>query len=219
MKTSGVKKRFGAWVGYGPNPNECCQWVKKRAKYCILGNHELGVLGNLDLNWFNIDAAKAIKVNQRLLTEANKNFLSRLPKKQKIEEILLVHGSPQDTIFEYVFTPRQAKAAFLSLKEKICFAGHTHWPMLFKETGGDLKPSHLFSEKKIALNENCRYLVNPGSVGQPRDGDPRASYLLFNRKDLTIKLKRVAYDIEKTQKKMRKLSLPQFLIRRLEFGR
>lgn len=220
LKLRGVNEIWclGDVVGYGPEPNQCCQLVKEKAKYCLLGNHDAGVLGGVDLNWFNIDAALAIEVNQKLLTKTNKKFLKSLKKNQKIGEILLVHGSPQGSVFEYVFTPGQARTAFLNFKEKICLNGHTHWPMVFKKTQDDLKISHLFSKKKVSLKKDCRYIINPGSVGQPRDGDPRASYLLFDRKNLTIELKRVTYDIEKTQEKMRKLALPQFLIRRLEFG-
>lgn len=217
----GVKEIWclGDIVGYGPNPNECCQWVKKRAKYCLLGNHDAAVLGKVDLFWFNPFAAQAVIINQKILTEENKEFLKNLKKKQKISEMLLVHGAPQDPIFEYIFTADEAGAAFQGFQEKICFVGHTHCPVIFEKRNDGISEVPIYLNEEFILKKNCRYIINPGAVGQPRDRDSRASYLLFDRKNLTVELRRVAYPIEKTQKKMEALGLPEFLIHRLSFGR
>lgn len=210
---------LGDIVGYGPEPNECCQLVKEKAKYCLLGNHDAAVLGMVDLSWFNPFAAQAVKINQRILIEENEKFLKNLVKKQKLGEILLVHGSPQDEVFEYIFTLEDARVAFESFQEKICFDGHTHCPVVFEKRGNNLQMIPISPGEKITLKKNYRYIINPGSVGQPRDEDRRASYLLFNGQNLTLELRRVEYKIEKTQEKMEKLGLPQFLIQRLAFGR
>lgn len=190
---------LGDVVGYGPNPNECCEIVKKKAKYCIAGNHDWGVLGKAELSWFNVFAVEAIKITRRIIEEKNKKFLENLPKIKKLREIVLVHGSVKNPIYEYIFRDDEARDAFKNFSEKICFVGHTHRPATFKK--------------------NSRRIINPGAVGQPRDGDPRASYGLFDDQKLTFEFRRVAYPIEKTQEKMKKLGLPRFLIERLTLGR
>lgn len=190
---------LGDIVGYGPNPNECCEIIKERARYCILGNHDAGALGKMELSWFNVFAAEAIKITRRISEEKSKNFLANLPKIIKLSEIVLVHGSVRGPIYEYIFETDEAQRAFKDFSEKICFVGHTHIPMIFKD--------------------DTRRIINPGSVGQPRDGDWRASWGLFDDENLTFEFRRVEYPIEKTQEKMRKLKLPEFLIQRLSLGR
>ncbi len=189
---------LGDVAGYGPNPNECCEIVKEKAKYCVAGNHDWGVLGKAELSWFNVFAAEAIKTTRRIIEEKNKKFLESLPKIKKLREIVLVHGSVKNPLTEYILTTGQAKESFAHFSEKICFVGHTHLPAVFKK--GD------------------RRIINPGSVGQPRDGDWRASWGLFDDENLTFEFKRVEYPVEKTQEKMEKLGLPRFLIERLALG-
>lgn len=247
LKLRGVNEIWclGDIVGYGPDPNECCQMVKEKAKYCVLGNHDAAIVGQTDLSWFNPLATQAVKINERILLEKNKEFLRSLPKKKKVKppllgsasflpasvrlwrtlrrresgEILLVHGSPQNPVFEYIFTPEEASAAFESFSQKICFVGHTHCPVIFVKGKDGVREIPTQPNKKISLNKNYRYLINPGAVGQPRDGDPRASYLLFDKKNLTLELRRIEYKIEKTQEKMERLGFPEFLIQRLAFSR
>lgn len=197
----GIKEIWclGDIVGYGPNPNECCAIIKKKAKYCLAGNHDWGVVGKMRIDWFNSQAAAALKNNEKILNGENKAYLNSLPLKEKIGKILLVHASPRLPLTEYLFEDWRVQRAFESFSEKICFVGHTHLPAVFQK-----------GERRI---------INPGSVGQPRDGDWRASYGVFDDKNLTFELRRVKYPIEKTQAKMVKLKISPFLIKRLALGK
>ena len=209
---------LGDVVGYGPNPNECCEVIKEKANYCVLGNHDAGVLGKTDLSWFNIFAVEAIKITRRILDKKSRNFLEKLPEIKKLDESILVHGSVKNPITEYIFETHQAEVSFANFSRRFCFVGHTHYPVVFiKENGVAEIVPHF--QKKIKFKEDCRYIINPGSVGQPRDGDWRASFGIFDDQNLTFEWRRVEYPVEKTQEKMRKLGLPQFLIQRLALGR
>lgn len=210
---------LGDVVGYGPSPNQCCQLIKKGARYSLLGNHDRAVLGKADMSWFNPFAAEAVKINQTIFKEENYKFLENLKEAINFGEIRLVHGSPQNPVFGYIFTPEEARDAFLGFKERVCFVGHTHCPCVFEERGGEVWEIPIYPNEKLSLRKNSHYIINPGSVGQPRDGDSRASFLLFDDETLSLELRRVKYPIRKTQEEMKKLGLPDFLIQRLTFGR
>lgn len=210
---------LGDIVGYGPNPNECCETIKNRARYCVLGNHDAGVLGKMELSWFNVFAAEAIKINQGILEEKNKKFLRNLPEIQKLREIILVHGSVKNPLTEYIFETHQAENCLANFSRRFCLLGHTHYPVVFEKEKDFIKEIVPHFQKKIRFKNDCRYLINPGAVGQPRDGDWRASFGLFDEENLTFEFRRVEYPLEKTQEKMRKLNLPEFLIQRLSLGR
>ena len=210
---------LGDVVGYGPNPNECCQLVEKKAKYCVAGNHDWGVLGKTDFSWFNSAAVKAIKISQKILDKKSKNFLDRLPETKKLREVILVHGSAQSPIYEYIFETNQAEKSLANFSRRFCFVGHTHYPVVFEGGRNSVKETVPHFAKGVKFKKRCRYIINPGSVGQPRDGDWRASWGLFDRQALTFEFKRVEYPVEKTQTKMRQLGLPEFLVQRLVLGR
>jgi predicted phosphodiesterase len=209
---------LGDVVGYGPNPNECCEIIKERAKHCVAGNHDRGVLGKIEISWFNTWAIEAIKVTRKILEEKNKNFLENLTTIKKLGEIVLVHGSVKNPLTDYIFETHQAEENFSSFGERICFVGHTHYPVIFVKENGIVEIVPHF-QKKIKFKKDCRYIINPGAVGQPRDGDWRASYGIFDNQSLTFEWKRVEYPVKKTQEKMKQLGLPQFLIQRLSLGR
>lgn len=210
---------LGDVVGYGPNPNECCEIIKERARYCILGNHDAGVLGKVDLSWFNVFAAEAIRITQKILEEKSKNFLETLPKIKKLREIILVHGSIRDPIYEYIFETHEAEICFANFSRRFCFVGHTHYPVVFEKEKDNVLEIVPHFRKEVKLKKDGRYIINPGAVGKPRDGDWRASWGLFDDQNLTFEFRRVEYPIEKTQTKMEKLGLPRFLIERLSLGR
>ena len=209
---------LGDVVGYGPNPNECCEIVKKKAKYCVAGNHDWGVLGKIDTSWFNSFAIEAIKITQRILDKKSQKFLGSLADINNLHEIVLVHGSVISPVYEYIFETDVAEKSFAKLSRRFCFVGHTHYSVVFEKENG-VKEIVPHFEKKIRLKKNCRYIINPGSVGQPRDGDWRASYGIFDDQNLVFEFKRVEYPMKRTQEKMIRLGLPEFLIQRLALGR
>lgn len=209
---------LGDVVGYGPSPNECCEIIKKKAKYCLAGNHDWGVLGKADLSWFNVWAVEAIKITQKILDEKSRKFLESLPEIKKLREVVLVHGSAKSPIYEYIFETHQAEISFANFSRRFCFVGHTHYPVVF-EKGDGIEEVVPHFERMIKLKKGCRYIINPGSVGQPRDGDCRASYGIFDDQNLTFEFRRAEYPVEKTQEKMQALGLSSFLIQRLSLGR
>jgi len=210
---------LGDMVGYGPNPNECCKIIKDRAKHCVLGNHDAGVLGKIDLSLFNVFAAEAIKITQKILEKKNKDFLENLVKIKELGEVILVHGSVKNPLTEYIFETHQAEISLTNFTQKFCFVGHTHYPVVFEKEKDFVSEIVPHFEREIKLKKDCRYIINPGAVGQPRDGDWRASFGLFDDQDLTFEFRRVTYPLEKTQARMKKLGLPEFLIQRLSLGR
>ncbi|MDI6892402.1 MAG: metallophosphoesterase family protein [Actinomycetota bacterium] len=211
---------LGDVVGYGPDPNECIELVSKIARHCVVGNHDLGSIGEIDLADFNYEAQAACSWTGRQLKAENKDYLRGLPLKLEVAEgIMLVHGSPRDPIWEYIVSTWLAEENFAQFVETVAFVGHSHVPVVFEKSAeGPCRP-HFFEEgKAFNLSEGSRYIINPGSVGQPRDRDPRASLLIFNREELSLEYHRLGYSVEKTQRKMERAGLPQFLAERLSWG-
>lgn len=212
---------LGDTVGYGPDPNACVELLRSKPGLCIPGNHDWATLGKLDLNDFNPDARQANLWNHKQLTAENKSFLESLPETRVEGRFTLAHGSPCHPIWEYLIYPSSARAAFDCFQTAYCFVGHTHVPVIFHFTGDDrgdgsdviLPPQN----HRIALGPQ-RLILNPGSVGQPRDGDRRASYVLLDLETLVVEYRRVEYPFEKTQAKMRNHGLPIRLIVRLAYG-
>lgn len=218
---------LGDVVGYGPEPNACCEVLSQgnlqsqrtQKVICVAGNHDWGVLGKLDLAWFNNFAREAITITQKIIKKEPRTFLESLPEIQKLDKVVLVHGSVREPLTKYIFERHQAAINFENFSEKICFVGHTHYPVIFEMDEEIVREIVPHFQKKVKLRKGCRYIINPGSVGQPRDGDWRASYGLFDDHNLSFEFRRVEYPIEKNQKKMRKLGLPEFLVQRLSLGR
>lgn len=213
---------LGDLVGYGPDPNECIERIREFDHVCIAGNHDWAALGKLDLNQFNSDARAANAWTHEQLTPTNRLYLERLPTKRFEDGFLLVHGSPREPIWEYVLDIDQAAANFNQFKTAICLVGHTHVPLGFVHDQ-DSDEYHMlippYPEPVRLSNPHMRMILNPGSVGQPRDGDPRASYAILDTEAQTWELHRVAYPVEATQQRMRTQNLPLRLIQRLEIGR
>jgi diadenosine tetraphosphatase ApaH/serine/threonine PP2A family protein phosphatase len=206
-------------VGYGPKPNECVKLAKEKLSKVVAGNHDLGSVGSLDIRGFTDEAQFVSNWTKEQLELENFSYLKELPLTEKpLDEVTLVHGSLRSPLLEYILTDKAAKASLQLSDSPICFFGHTHLPIIYKLKEGKLSVESLTDKQKIILDKEAKYLINPGSVGQPRDGDPRASYLIFDTKQYCITLMRVNYKIEKTQKLMQEAGLPQTLIERLSAG-
>lgn len=212
---------LGDMVGYGPDPNECVERLRDLPHICVAGNHDWAALDKLDIEDFNPDAQQACRWTREHLSPLNLEYLKTLPETIVADGFTLVHGSPRHPIWEYILTPSTAKANFEHFNTNFCFVGHTHVPIIYRYHPENphracdilLPPLGV----RLALGEN-RLIINPGSVGQPRDGDPRASYAILDSDELTLEYRRVPYPIDITQTKMMQKGLPVRLIIRLGYG-
>jgi predicted phosphodiesterase len=208
---------LGDSVGYGPDPGECTDILKEKADIILAGNHDWAAVGKSDITYFNLFARAALEWTGDVLGKENIAFLKGLPLTEKLlsDSIFLVHATPREPEkWHYLSFDQGARLNFRYFEEKICFLGHSHVPFIVEHSPGEeLK----FVYDRVEIGENNRYIVNVGSVGQPRDGNPDAAYALL--KGNTIEIKRVSYDIVLTQKKMMKAGLPEYLIDRLAVGR
>jgi diadenosine tetraphosphatase ApaH/serine/threonine PP2A family protein phosphatase len=212
---------LGDTIGYGPRPNECVEHMRQHAAVAISGNHDLACLAKIDLRDFNPDARKANIWNGEQLTPENRAWLETLPAATPIDNrFTLAHGSPREPVWEYLLMPDQALANFELFNQQVCFIGHSHVQLGFSLHAGFDRVERFLPDSghTLRLAANTRYLINPGSVGQPRDQDPRAAYAILDTDADTIRFNRVDYNIEKTQRQMVEAGLPPALIRRLEFG-
>jgi predicted phosphodiesterase len=208
---------LGDAVGYGPNPNECVEILRERCKALIAGNHDWGAIGLTDISYFNANARYAVEWTTGVMTEKNKKILKSLPVRQEMKamDILLVHSTPREPeAWHYLLTLRDAEMNFHYFDSSVCFLGHSHLPFIVeKYPSGDL----VTYKEAAGIKKGSRYIVNAGSVGQPRDGDPRACYAVVD--DEGIGIVRVPYDIPGVQNKMRREHLPAALVERLRIGR
>jgi predicted phosphodiesterase len=208
---------LGDLVGYGPRPNRCCAIAAARADVCLVGNHDLGVLGRLDLEEFSPDAAAAARWTQTVLADEARELLESLSPNSGLPGAELYHASPRDPVWEYVLTEEAAIAAFHLTTSPLVLVGHSHVALALALQGDELAGGLAPEGTDIDLSTG-RWLLNPGSVGQPRDGDPRAAWLLIDFERRFAQFHRVAYPIERTQTEMRERGLPEPLAARLEHG-
>jgi len=210
---------LGDIVGYGPDPNACIECLAAREHVAIAGNHDWAVLGKVDLAEFNGDARQANLWTQEQLTPSSLAYLEALPEMRVRDGFTLAHGSPRAPIWEYLIYSNVAKASFAHLTTPICLVGHTHLPVIFRDVPGtpQCQAVHPPEDTPLILDDE-HYIINPGSVGQPRDGDARAAYAVLDTETHTIIYRRVAYDIAETQQKMRAVGLPRRNIERLSVG-
>ncbi len=208
---------LGDTVGYGPDPGACIDLLRQYAPLNVAGNHDYGAVGLADLKVFSENAALACRWTGGQLSEGHKAYLKSLPKVLTQEVFTLVHGSLRDPLWEYLVDTETASATFDLLKTKRCLVSHSHVPFLCQETARG-PAFFVLAEGKEKAAPTERIILNPGAVGQPRDGDPRASYVLLDDSVQSITHHRVEYDIPITQQKMAKAGLPESLIRRLEGG-
>jgi len=211
---------LGDIVGYNANPNECIALVRERGVQCLLGNHDSRVVGFEEPTDFNFHAAAAVYWTRDAISEENKEFLKGLPRNILVNsKFLAVHGWVNDTD-RYIMGTKDAERNFELMKVAratlgLCFFGHTHVPVVYSEEAGEILVNR---ESRIKLKKNVRYLINPGSLGQPRDRDSRASFLIYDSKKNQVNFYRVEYDIHATAEKILAAGLPERLAERLKLG-
>lgn len=208
---------LGDLVGYGPRPNEVIALTRERAALGLLGNHDLGVLGRLDLDEFSPDAAASAVWTQTVLLDEHRAYLESLSPEAKTEGAELYHASPRDPVWEYVITEESARAALEATVAPVVLVGHSHIALAITLTDGRLEGDLAPEGSEIGLDEG-RWLLNPGSVGQPRDGDPRAAWLELDLPSGKARFHRVPYEIARTQEEIRERGLPDSLAERLAHG-
>ncbi|MCK4274856.1 MAG: metallophosphoesterase family protein [Dehalococcoidales bacterium] len=209
---------LGDIVGYGPDPCRCIELLRKYNHVCVIGNHDLAAIGKMELSYFNPYAATACQWTSGQLSGDDIAYLEGLPLTIEKGEFLLAHGSPAEPALEYVMSTSIAARNFSFFQLPYCLVGHTHVPAAFREEEGECL-SVKFSPGIGMVLGKSRMIINPGGVGQPRDGDPRASYAIYDDEGRILRLYRIPYDISATQDKMMQAGLPVHLITRLEAGR
>jgi predicted phosphodiesterase len=207
---------LGDVVGYGPLPNECCDVVRERSDVCLVGNHDLVALGRLSVSDFNDEAAAAAVWTAEVLTEESRTFLEGLQPLGAAEGVDLYHASARDPVWEYVLTEEAAQATLELSKAPLVLVGHSHVALSITMANDDVEGGLAPAGATVELEG--RWLLNPGSVGQPRDGDPRAAWLLLDLERMFAAFQRVPYSIEQTQSEMRERGLPGILAARLARG-
>ncbi|HEC22874.1 MAG TPA: metallophosphoesterase [Chloroflexi bacterium] len=210
---------LGDVVGYGPDPNECVELLRSMPHLCLAGNHDWAALGRLDIRTFNADARKALTWTRETLTEENLAYLEALPITFVLDSFTLAHGSPREPVWEYILDPLIAALNFKHFETTYCLVGHTHTPVIFKQIGneGECEPIGPAYNQPTRLN-GTRQIINPGSVGQPRDSDSRAAYALLDTERMIWEFRRIPYNIKAVQARMRRAGMPERLVTRLEHG-
>lgn len=208
---------LGDIVGYGPDPDAVVDRLASRGAIGVRGNHDAAAVGGTEIDWFNADAAAAMEWTRRAMSPATAAWLAALPERREIGAFTLVHGSPLDPIWEYVTSTRAARDNLAVISTTHGLNGHTHVPLAFSLEGDRMDRIAPSGDLGAAL-DGRRMLLNPGSVGQPRDGDPRAGYLILDLESRRATWARVAYDIDAVRAGMRSAGLPARLIERLRHG-
>lgn len=206
----------GDIVGYGADPLKCIELVREKCSKCVCGNHDSAVIGATDIDFFNPFAKRAVLWTSEKLSETDINFLASLNLIEREDNFTMVHATldnPKD--WGYILNTFDAAANFQLQTDPLCFVAHSHVPVTYQKKDNFVS-AHRFINK---IRPDSQYIVNVGSVGQPRDGDPRAGYVIYDSKQQTLRLKRLEYDISKTQKKILDAGLPEILADRLSIGR
>ena len=209
---------LGDVVGYGPDPNECISLLRQQPGLrCIMGNHDSALMGFIDLRTFNDQAARAIVVQSELLSQESRDFLELLDIVLEVEGVTLAHGSPRDPIWEYIVSSRIASENFSAFSTQICLVGHSQIPSIFVENPNQ-RSTILTPQNADRWRSEKRFILNPGSVGQPRDHNPKASYVIWDDAEDTWLFRRVAYDVEAVQHRILALGIPSRHASRLSQG-
>ena len=214
IKDNAIDKIFclGDIVGYGPNPNECVELIAENCEKVIMGNHDHAVLGLTSVEYFNDFAKISTAWTAKKISEENKAYLAKLVFSFDNEQYRLVHATPSEPeLWHYILSESDAFHEFNHFQQHVCFIGHSHFPIVFSKKG--------FSrERKLKLEKRNKYIVNVGSIGQPRDGNPMTCFCIYNPDKNTLEYIRLEYDLDKTREKIVKEGLPVFLADRLTRG-
>ena len=207
---------LGDFVGYGASPNDCIERLRPLIEHAVVGNHDLAACGKLQLRYFNAHAAIAAQWTDATLTPENRKYLEELPYEVRWRETLLVHASPAEPEgWRYVLSASDAQAEMDAYQEVVCFIGHSHYPGSFDRLDGQVK---YHRGPEVRIQDGHRYLVNVGAVGQPRDGDPRAAYVVYDDQARVIRHVRVEYDVALAMRRILDAGLPRSLAERLQWG-
>jgi diadenosine tetraphosphatase ApaH/serine/threonine PP2A family protein phosphatase len=207
---------LGDIVGYGANPNECVDRVRASCGLVLLGNHDAAAVGMTSIETFNVHAQRSALWTRGVLAPENAAFLKSLPLDRRCADYYAVHASPHEAAeWHYVVNQEAAEEAFLACADEICFFGHSHVPIVFRP--GGLRGTRL-PAGKVRFPKGGRYLVNVGSVGQPRDGDPRLSFGVYDTGSRTLTIRRETYDVGTAAEKIVRAGLPEALASRLSLG-
>jgi diadenosine tetraphosphatase ApaH/serine/threonine PP2A family protein phosphatase len=210
---------LGDIVGYGPNPNECVGLIRERATTTVLGNHDVAAIDDFGLDYFNAAARTAIEWTQGVLSPENKAWLGTLDYQLRTPQYLLVHGAPVN-YFAYIIDNPSAAEAFEATDAPLVFVGHTHLAEYYARSATGRVTRHPMRDGgDLQLEPNVRYVVNVGSVGQPRDGNPMASFAFYDDASRKVSWQRYDYPIENVRAKMKEAQLPPRLADRLLVGR
>ena len=222
-----IDKRLflGDIVGYGANPNEAIDMLTTHLKdgytaadVILAGNHDYAAVDMTDINYFNPHAKEAVLWTKEILTKGHKEYLKKLPVTMVADNITLAHSSPKEPLmWHYIINTLDAMENLEYFNTTLCFIGHSHYPVVIESDASNR--INILKDKFIKLKSTSKYIINDGSVGQPRDRNPDASFVVYDSKDMTIEFKRVPYDIKSAQEKMRREGLPEYLIDRLTYGR
>ena len=210
---------LGDVVGYGPDPNDCVALLRQHELVCLAGNHDWAALDKLNLASFNTDARAAATWTQHMLSPETRSFLDALPSSHQEGDFALAHGSPRQPVWEYILDPLVASINFMHFSSRFCLVGHTHTAAVFRQNiNGDGCRVHFPQYGTPIPLDSARLIINPGSVGQPRDSDPRAAYAILETDQMMWEHRRVEYPIQETQNRMRQHGLPHRLVARLQYG-
>jgi predicted phosphodiesterase len=231
VQSAGVDQLWclGDVVGYGAHPDECTSLIAERCSLCLVGNHDLAVLGELDDSAFSPAAATAVRWTRETARQETIEFLRGLEPAEESREVALYHASPRDPVWEYVLWPDQAAECIAVQAARVSLVGHSHVALFFV-MGGDRRPpgqsielddvakgAQASAGTRLDLSEG-RWLINPGSVGQPRDGDPRAAWLELDTDAWEATYHRVEYEIDRAAEAIAASELPEHLAKRLYVG-
>jgi predicted phosphodiesterase len=211
--------QLGDVVGYGPDPDAVAQLLREAGAAGVRGNHDAAALGDVPVDDFNATARRAVEWTRDRMSSWTRSYLAALPETLVPEglDVTLVHGSPRDPIWEYLMTTWDARENLAAFDTRLCLVGHSHVPGVLRERRGRVQAVATEPGRRLELGDG-RAFLNPGSVGQPRDGDPRASFMVLDTEAVTATWHRVRYDVASTQAEMLALGLPRSLADRLSYG-
>ena len=210
---------LGDIVGYGPHPNESISLLRSYDHVAVVGNHDMAACGRMGTEEFNHAAAEAARWTEGQLTEDSRSYLLELRQVEEVGDFTLVHGSLRWPEWEYLLSGEQARGHLELQRTRYGLVGHSHLPFVCREQGSEMPILRPASDGESVELGDDRMILNPGGAGQPRDGDPRAAYALYDTDAGVVTFYRIEYDISATQRAMKKTELPRWLSERLSEGR